>query len=87
MGVAAIPYADWVEDSLLGRAEWLKVVALLTNTERRATAAFADIDREDDVIARAGEMATHPKAVLCPDRARDVEFTFCGLVGELRGGE
>lgn len=65
VGVPAIPYADWLEDTLLGRAEWLKVVALLTNTERRASTEFADIERAaDDVVARAGEMATRPKVVV-----------------------
>jgi iron complex transport system substrate-binding protein len=65
VGVPAIPYADWLEESLLGRAEWLKVVALLTNAEQEATAEFAAIeDATQEIIARAETQSTRPKVVL-----------------------
>ena len=64
VGVPALPYGDWLEESLLGRAEWLKLVAMLTNTEAQATAEFRDIEQSfDDIRARADSTTTHPKVV------------------------
>lgn len=61
VGVPAVPYADWLEDTLLGRAEWLKVIALLTNTERRAEKAFAEIaEATAEMVARAERADARP---------------------------
>jgi iron complex transport system substrate-binding protein len=43
LGVRAIPFADGLEATPLGRAEWLKVLALVTNTESRANQSFGEI--------------------------------------------
>ncbi|WP_347880682.1 ABC transporter substrate-binding protein [Cupriavidus gilardii] len=44
LGVRAIPQADHHEPHPLGRAEWLKLLALLTNREQRANDRFASIE-------------------------------------------
>jgi iron complex transport system substrate-binding protein len=65
VGVPALPYGDWLEESLLGRAEWLKVVGMLTNTEAAATAKFARIAQAfEDIRSRADGMTTHPKVLV-----------------------
>lgn len=65
VGVPAVPYGDWFEESLLGRAEWLKVIAMLTNTEYEASAAFGEVERSfNNILSRAAGMATHPKVVV-----------------------
>lgn len=46
LGVRALPQADHLETHPLGRAEWLKLLALLTNREARGNALF------DGVVAR-----------------------------------
>ena len=38
--------ADWQETSLLGRAEWIKLVAVLLNKESEANNIFAQIARD-----------------------------------------
>jgi iron complex transport system substrate-binding protein len=42
-GVAVASFADWLETSPLGRAEWLKFTGLFFNEEEKANAAFAEI--------------------------------------------
>jgi iron complex transport system substrate-binding protein len=42
MGVAAAPQADHTEPTPLGRAEWLKYLALFFNEEEKANEMFAD---------------------------------------------
>lgn len=46
VGVRALPQADHLESHPLGRAEWLKLLALLVNREAEANAHFAVIASE-----------------------------------------
>lgn len=53
-GVAVVANAEWLESGLLGRAEWIKVVAALTGDEERAAEVYADIkSRYQGVAAQA----------------------------------
>lgn len=57
VGVRALPQADHLEGHPLGRAEWLKFLALLVNREAEATQHFGQVEREylhwRDLAARA----------------------------------
>lgn len=46
MGVPAVPMSPHFESTPLGRAEWLKFLALFVNREREANALFDEIERE-----------------------------------------
>lgn len=46
VGVQALPQADHLESHPLGRAEWLKFLALLVNRESQANHQFAAIERD-----------------------------------------
>ncbi|TLX63718.1 ABC transporter substrate-binding protein [Stutzerimonas nosocomialis] len=46
VGVRALPQADHLEGHPLGRAEWLKFLALLVNREAEANRHFARVERE-----------------------------------------
>lgn len=52
LGIRAIPHADSLEATPLGRAEWMKLLGMLTNTEARANALFDRIERPYEAIAR-----------------------------------
>lgn len=65
VGPAAVPYGDWLEETLLGRAEWGKLVALLLNEEAAATRAFAAVERDyAAVVARAADLDTRPSVLV-----------------------
>ena len=49
-GLPVILNADWQETSLLGRAEWIKLVAVLLNKESEANNIFAQIARQGTII-------------------------------------
>jgi iron complex transport system substrate-binding protein len=56
-GVAVIPIVEWQEPTALGRAEWLKYMALFLNEEEKAQRSFAAIrDRYHALRARASEI-------------------------------
>ncbi len=46
MGIHIVQYNAWKEASLLGRAEWLKVIALLAGEEERANRYFDALEKE-----------------------------------------
>lgn len=46
VGVRALPQADHLEGHPLGRAEWLKFLALLVNREAKANQRFAQVEHE-----------------------------------------
>ncbi len=52
LGVAAAPTFEWAETHYLGRAEWLKYVALFFNAEAEANALF------DEVAGRVAALKT-----------------------------
>ena len=42
-GISVLPNAEWLENTLLGRAEWIKVLAVLLEKDSLAQAKFNDI--------------------------------------------
>ncbi|KAB8314785.1 ABC transporter substrate-binding protein [Tolypothrix campylonemoides VB511288] len=64
LGVAALPQGDHMEAHPLGRAEWLKFLALLYNREAIADAEFARIERAYAALAaRTRHVPTRPKVI------------------------
>lgn len=60
-GVPTVVNADFNEQTLLGRAEWLKFTALFLNAEADATEVFDGIaDRYSEVVGRAGRPGEQP---------------------------
>lgn len=53
-GVPVVADVEWLEQSALGRAEWIKMFGALTGEEQRATEAFEKIEADyNDVKKRA----------------------------------
>ncbi|MEB3019836.1 ABC transporter substrate-binding protein [[Mycobacterium] crassicus] len=62
-GIPVVADAEWLEATPLGRAEWIKVFAALTGTERQAGQAYRAVrDRYRELTARAA--AAKPVDVL-----------------------
>ncbi len=49
-GVPAVPVFTWAERSYLGRAEWLKYIALFLGVEEEADSLFRDIEARRDAL-------------------------------------
>jgi iron complex transport system substrate-binding protein len=57
-GVPTVVNADFNEQTMLGRAEWVKLTGLLLNEERRATEVFDEVEeRYAELSARAAAAA------------------------------
>jgi iron complex transport system substrate-binding protein len=59
-GVAVVADAEWLEATPLGRAEWIKVLAALTGTEKQAAAAYRTL-RDD--YRRIAEKAARTRPI------------------------
>ena len=61
-GIPVIYNNEWMETSLLGRAEWIKFVAAFYDKELQADTIFAGIDmRYNDMKATAGNVTKKPR--------------------------
>lgn len=52
-GIPVVANAEWLESSLLGRAEWLKFIALFFNDEAEATVIFDEIETSFNEAAQS----------------------------------
>jgi iron complex transport system substrate-binding protein len=72
IGVRAVGQADHMEPHPLGRAEWLKFLALLTNQEAQANQLFAPIEqRYQELAALAAKVSTRPQVMFGRSAGRD----------------
>lgn len=64
-GLPVVLVGDYAEATPLGRAEWLKFVALFFNQEEAATAEFAGIrDRYEELVALTRDRSSRPSVFL-----------------------
>lgn len=56
LGIPVLMFSDWLETGLLGRAEWVKLIGILTGKEKLVAGKFGEIEREYE---RLREKATH----------------------------
>lgn len=68
-GVPVLLNADWQEIDLLGRAEWVKMVAVLLNKENEVNQAFEKIESEYNEVLQ-----------LVEEKATDGPMTITGMV-------
>lgn len=65
IGVPIIEMADYMEDSPLGRAEWIKFYGLLTGKEKIADRIFENTEKQYlKLSAQAKKYASRPKAIM-----------------------
>jgi len=60
-GIPVIFNNEWMENSLLARAEWIKFVAAFYNKEKLADSIFTNVDRHyNEIKAKAAAVKTKP---------------------------
>ena len=50
-GAVLFPFADYMENTPLGRAEWIRVIGMMTGCEDKADAWFDDIERRYNALS------------------------------------
>jgi len=63
-GVPVMLNSEWLETTPLGRAEWVKVMAALTNTEKLVNAKFDVIEKEYKKLAAIGRSAKTKPSII-----------------------
>lgn len=63
-GIKVVANAEWLEQTPLGRAEWLKYMAAFTGDEAKAGKVFDQIETDYDAVVRAAAGSGAPVTVL-----------------------
>ncbi|MCB5906190.1 ABC transporter substrate-binding protein [Streptomyces pinistramenti] len=84
-GIPVVSDAEWLESTPLGRAEWIKAMAALTGTERRAGQVFDGVVAGYTKAARAAAGPGKPVKVLSGSMYQGTWFMAAGgsYVGRL----
>ena len=60
-GAVLFPFADYMENTPLGRAEWIRIIGMLTGCEEKADAWFDDIERRYNALSTlCADVETRP---------------------------
>lgn len=63
-GIGVLINSEWLETTPLGKAEWVKMMAVLLNKEKQANAAFAKVaQRYNELKARVDSVAEKPLVI------------------------
>ena len=64
VGIPAIPIAEYLEETPLGRAEWIKFIALFFQREQQADSIFSAIERNYlDIREKVANQTLYPKVL------------------------
>lgn len=74
LGIPVLVFSDWQETSLMGRMEWVKVVAALTAKEEQVDSRYREIESEyNELLSLSQKVETKP-TVICNLPYRDSWF-------------
>lgn len=62
-GIPVLPVADWLEETPLGRAEWIKFFGLLAGKEKQAEQLFSEVEARYRKLAEQA-LSQNPKPVV-----------------------
>jgi iron complex transport system substrate-binding protein len=65
LGIPVLVFSDWQESTLLGRAEWVKVVAALTGSQALCKEKFVSIEQEYQRLQSLAAKVTDRPQVIC----------------------
>ena len=78
MGVPILLNGDWLEETPLGRAEWIKLFGALYNKEKQANLIFENIKNEYEAAKLLAEKASYKPTVLSGSIFQDVWYLPAG---------
>lgn len=76
-GVPVVANTEWLEQTALARAEWIKLIAVLLNEERKA-ATFYDTMKARYQSLRARAAAASPQPLVMTGRSTNGRFVIAG---------
>ena len=74
LGVTLIPIYDWRENHPLGKAEWIKLIGVITETEMDAFAYFEEITLEYEALIEKAKQTKTTPTVLAGSMIGDIWY-------------
>lgn len=68
LGLRVLPVADWLEAHPLGRAEWLRVMGILTGRAAQADRLFSQVVMRYDSLTRVAWVSARPRPTVVTGR-------------------
>jgi iron complex transport system substrate-binding protein len=65
LGIPVLVFSDWQEATLMGRLEWVKVVAALTGKDEGTAIRFQEIEKQYSELVSISKKATSRPTILC----------------------
>jgi iron complex transport system substrate-binding protein len=78
MGIPVLMNADWMEETPLGRAEWIKFFGVLYGKSKEANLIFDSIERNYNQLKVLAQKSTDKPKVLSGSLFQDVWYTAAG---------
>ncbi len=64
LGITVVPIYDWRENHPLGKAEWIKLIGIITGKEKEADAYFENVVAEyESILEMTDSLTKHPSAL------------------------
>ncbi|GGC13733.1 ABC transporter substrate-binding protein [Dyadobacter sediminis] len=73
-GIPVLTNSEWIENTPLARAEWVKVVAALLNKEKEVNTKFAEMEQEYSRIASLAAKVKDKPAIISGLNTKDAWF-------------
>lgn len=77
-GVICIPLYDWRETSPLGKAEWIKLMGVLTGKIEEASEYFSEVESEYNRLKEIAKSATTKPTILSGNKFGDIWYAPAG---------
>lgn len=74
LGIPVLSVGEWLEPTVLGRTEWMRLFGVLLGKEKRADSLFAIKKARYQAFARRGKMVDQPLQVVCNVPYEDIWY-------------
>ncbi len=78
LGIPVIMNADWMEETPLGRAEWIKLFGVLFDKEEKADSIFHSIETNYNKLKKLAQNATTQPTVMSGSLFQDIWYVPAG---------
>ena len=78
IGISVVPVYDWREEDPLGKAEWIKLIGAITQTDLNANEFFNEVKEDYNRLKKIADKAKNKPSVISGNMLGDIWYTPVG---------
>lgn len=78
IGIPVVYFGEWLEETPLGRAEWIKFFGVLFNKEKQADSIFNSVEKNYLAAKKLAKKNNYPPTILAGNLFKDVWYVPAG---------